>query len=828
MGGKRIATAALLLVAVLVVLVSLRWRERLPAEIPAPPVNPLRPDGEEGIVAAPASARDPDRSVAPEEGRLRAGPPAPAVPEGTEEAGRLVVHVLVQGSDEPIPEAEVTLTLDGSTIAGRTDEEGDCVLELPGRLPKVAMLVEKPGFFHAKGFWGAAEEATFRLFPSATLAGRILAADTKAPLPGARVSMPHGFCKDCEAVSVVADAEGRYELPGVPVDSPFLVFRVEVDGFPKQVEHFRVDAGQDPYAHDFLLDRGVLVHGRVVDLVSGIGVAGAVVEGEPVEASGDFRVRVAPPWMGDSVELHIEAPGYVQLWAPFSYERLREGEALHVPLPRCAVVEGVVRDEAGEPVAGARVVLAEDALARARSSMQGEERTPLSELPPEWRWNPLTTADATTDADGRFAIENAVPWQAHWTVRTWAEGLEPGKDLLERTPPPGERARVEIGLARSENAELASVSGGITINGSPGRFLGGTVRWSSDRAHGEAPLRGGSYALETATGRIRLEVEVDGLPPELEGDSLTLELEGGEKRIRSFDLVVPSAPITGRVLSGGEPLSREAVRASCSLVGTDPADWRSIGYDARTDDEGRYVLPVPDWEHDYRVEVHHAGEVSRREHVPAGASGVDFHLPASGTIRLRVREPDTARVLPLGSFALSWRRFGEGAYEPLDTSSMGAPDGDGWSAYELPRGPIDLVLAPRGLGSTYRPLTVEAVLVTSVPNEVELVAARGLELALVLASAEPIPRGHTLLLIEEEHWAAVSHDAERNSWTSPFGMGLFRRAVRFEEDRTCSLVGLPPGRLRFKSFPDDLVLEPETIDLSPSGPASVEVRWRSR
>ena len=130
----------------------------------------------------------------------------------------------------------------------------------------------------------------------------------------------------------------------------------------------------------------------------------------------------------------------------------------------------------------------------------------------------------------------------------------------------------------------------------------------------------------------------------------------------------------------------------------------------------------------------------------------------------------------------------------------------------------------------YLPFRVEGALISlGAPLRMEFVMNRGIEIELRLdPDAPPLPKGHAVVLVEEESWARIQHDVANNSWDSGgIGNGFFQRFLEFDDKRTKTIRGLAPGRFRFKVFPDDLVIEPAEVLVDGKTNAPVVVRWHA-
>jgi hypothetical protein len=186
-----------------------------------------------------------------------------------------------------------------------------------------------------------------------------------------------------------SDARGQIEL----ADARGLPLRISVQapGFARQV--LVLAASDAKAALELKLLRGALVQGRVTALRGRRGVEGALVtlsfQGlrKTATTNGDGEYRIGDVALGP-VKLHVSHPDFAEgeLAAVVSNpgRRDRAFELVSIDLEEPGAVEGDVRDERGDPVAGARV-----AVGRAPSYL------PAGALP---------RGVAVTDANGAFSL----------------------------------------------------------------------------------------------------------------------------------------------------------------------------------------------------------------------------------------------------------------------------------------------------------------------------------------------------------------------------------------------------------------------------------------
>src|SRR5262249_42594331 len=154
--------------------------------------------------------------------------------------------------------------------------------------------VEKEGFFHANADLERWDELTLRLARLASVSGRVVAADTGAPVAGATVELLHDHCHACPSNGTSTDAPGRFELAAVPRGRDVTFALAAADCAPQR-RALELRADEEHAELDFRLQRGFELSGHVLDFQSGAGIPGAHVGEIVTDASGAFRGRMLPP-----------------------------------------------------------------------------------------------------------------------------------------------------------------------------------------------------------------------------------------------------------------------------------------------------------------------------------------------------------------------------------------------------------------------------------------------------------------------------------------------------------------------------------------------------
>ncbi|MEM9801716.1 MAG: carboxypeptidase regulatory-like domain-containing protein [Planctomycetota bacterium] len=392
-------------------------------------------------------------------------------------AGGRVVGEVVGPDGGPVPGAEVALTTgamhfleamsNGEVAMLRTTADDAGRFAFRGVVPaegyELAAIGDGIAISHALDVAVRAGEDTHVVIvgrPGGTVRGRMMfrpEGGDAAPLPlaGARVgALPRGLrhLKLAREILIgthaVTGADGSYEIHGLPSGSADLL--AMADGHvPGRGPLVGVAAGTVAVAPDFVLQRGPMVRGRVVD-ADGVPVAGAralwniidvrAVEGQPSLAplllagmrdfaypesdpSGRF---VAGPFTGrPPYSLRVVAPGFETArleWQPSaagaSVDGVLSPESLDevvVELRRGGGVSGVVVDASSEaPVASFTVAVS--------GRIESNPAAPS-------RWNPFARGVEVEHPEGRFRIDEVAPGRR--TIEVQSDGYLDGRVELD-------------------------------------------------------------------------------------------------------------------------------------------------------------------------------------------------------------------------------------------------------------------------------------------------------------------------------------------------------------------------------------------------------------
>lgn len=634
--------------------------------------------------------------------------------------------------------------------------------------------------------------------------GVVRDARTGTAIAGARIARSRKAC-------VTSDRAGRYSIPDVPA-YPKANYRLDVYAEGHALTRVQVRArGPNDVRADIALGRGRLVRLAVVDAESHQPIrAGRVFfRGVPIgktDSGGGFALRTTAD---TALSLRIEADGYLAVtWTLRAWTS--EHTEFTLPMRRPARIDGTIVDGHGDPVQGAYL-----SFASLTWDVPKAEAAALG-LPGRAYDERIRVKPSPTMADGRFTI--VVPRRPEpFVVLVHREGYAPERMRVTA------RRTLRIVLHRG-----ATIHGQVRYNGEPWQ---GTLRWehTDSKRKGFTETREGRFAMtDVPPGRIVV-TPVGGQRTVPADQTASLVVEEGKVYERDFAWTEKLVTVRGKVTSHDGRCINASVRAW--LRGSHRfSDW------VVPDRNGRYALrlvpPGP-----YDIQVLTDSIPLERQRVPAGAIGVDFVLPELGKVRLRVVDAKTKAPLQWYSHerVLGWRPSGERGFRRLRVGVK-----DGRAEFELPAGLVDLSLRLR----THRPRVVRGVLVRAVakPMPVLVELEKGIEVRVRCRTGDGVLRDHALFLLSDDERQMVRGPfppqgapafGDDMSWsgalanTRVHGIHLWLQdpALTQRLVRTRVFEGLAPGRYHLVVFPNDLVVEPETIEVR-QGTETVDITWR--
>jgi hypothetical protein len=599
-----------------------------------------KPDPEVGP-AASASDRGGSRIVPVDVGRHPADQPPPnaaraAVPAATTPAiAATTVTIRGRLTDGSTPAANVELRFSPSLAIGpeldlrgladrdyrgtalTTDAGGRFSLELPagqkGRLvlTTTSDLLFADGPSHSVGIPGYARDTDLGdlgVTPASSIAG-IVRDEIGMPLEGARVVAARGVDWFPGGEAATTDAEGRFRIPGLGPGEHRL--SASAPGFVPIVKTVHLEAGRKHDEVVVALRRGASIGGTVIDD-----------RGRPIQGAkvASYRERELGPGVNvenlDSAEaVETDASGYfvlagleadnvvVRVWAnghgSETQRNVQVGRGdLIMRLERFGRVSGSLIDVAGKPIAGSNVTSSDGrdfGVPGLRMAMPGR--------------------GATTDADGRFVLENVRAGTSTLTATGKDHRPVEGVTVQVRPGESTENVRLvaDVGTAMDvlvvdpdgtpvANAEVRVVAAATTEPSGPGFRARRAIR--ADRGGGDVQVRFGDdpeilgHGKTDAEGRVR----IGGLP----AASVSLSATHDELAAsRATELSLPHRGVVEAVLTlrpggfvalrviGPERTPRPATRFR--VVGPEPSGDRTPTQDGETDGDGNARLgPLPE------------------------------------------------------------------------------------------------------------------------------------------------------------------------------------------------------------------------------------------
>jgi protocatechuate 3,4-dioxygenase beta subunit len=394
---------------------------------------------------------------------------------------------------------------------------------------------------------GTTDPVALVLAPTASLAGRVVDAESGKPLAGVRLV---ARAEGAAAFQSRSGADGRYAIRGLPPRRYRL--SAESERFVPWSRSVTVAAGQEE-AQDVPLTLGATLAGRVVD-EEGRPIEGALVqvtrggenvfrafvramEGEDAartDRDGSFRAtRLAP---GDNQRLDVRHDEHEErAVAGLSLVAGATRSGVTVVLRRGLSVRGVVKDEEGRPLAGAEVTLSRPLTLRAGRG--GRQMTFLG---------PGAQPRRETGADGRFEFR----------------GLKAGDYTVSARRAGFARATVDpvkVAEGRTTEPVALTLRPGSTISGFVRDKTGGASGWSlSAQAAGQEgrmPFGPGSLRSEEPTGPDGAFL-LEGL---VAGESYDLQVMGPSGLgPRKAGVVAPAEGVELTVTGAGQVLGRVA------------------------------------------------------------------------------------------------------------------------------------------------------------------------------------------------------------------------------------------------------------------------------
>jgi protocatechuate 3,4-dioxygenase beta subunit len=511
---------------------------------------------------APRSPPEPPRFEQPDAtGQARGGLPVAAA-EATPTPRYSIDGEIIDAADgTPLAQATVYAFMEGKVVAeGRSGADGAFSLDVPEKR-RYELAAGAAGHVHSQihECWTrekieAEPGGGVRIALERALRIRGTVVDQGArPLAGATLQSCNYFYKwDMGSVAYFVaptaaaiartDALGRFEITELPPRGR-TTFAVTLDGYGEA--RLRVDLAAAPVAEEYevRLDALPVLAGRVVG-EDGRPLAGAAaiplgqVSGFVITApassttdAGVFRI----PWRPGFSSLLVWALGCVPSIVPVQPHELLRGSLFEVRLAKAAELRGVVRDDQGLPVAGARVRVHHYEMEA--GGLRGRLYAPYLMMFKEdsaMQWHLLfrdpngcvCIPEAVTDPEGSFHLDVAaygdvitvlgVEREGYVDALTsWTDGSPPALARLVRA------ARVVITAADARTGALLP------------RFRVVVANPEASMVDQTNLATGEPMTAFVAPGTLRITVEAEGYQ---KSDVETVQLAAGAEFSRRFDL----------------------------------------------------------------------------------------------------------------------------------------------------------------------------------------------------------------------------------------------------------------------------------------------------
>lgn len=572
----------------------------------------------------------------------------------------LTGRTVEQGTQEPLPLVELVLTVQGPSLAPWQR------VEAPAE-ERVYASSDERGQFRVDGL----APGTYLLEARAPGHARTVQRNVRVPASGPltvalqAAGVIEGFVVDAQG-QPAADAEvqagGR---------SPQTVTTGQGGGFSLEVEPgthllsarrgeeagslekpLTVKAGQTVRDVRLRLGKGSVLEGRVVARATGAPIVGANLSVSPTGGAGDsgqavtdntghFSVGGLAP---GSYDLGVSAPGFSSLSRRGLTVTTGERFPLELSLTGTGVVEGRVKDSAGQPVVGARV--------------EGGSR-----------WGGSlgnTMAESRTDAEGHYRLEGLAAETVEITARREGEALGTSQQVEVRE---GGTSQLDFTLQDTGTVEgvvraargalpsepmivMASRRGGMffSLNGS------GIGRAEVDAA--------GSFRMTLPPGRYNLQPQLTARRSFMSTSGSQVQVEAG-KTVRA-ELTWQDNEATGEGVRGVVLEPEGAPSPGAFVTVASEGGMPGIRMMVPTDDEGRFFVSMPSMgtagaPQRLHVSARNGGRAGEALGVKLGEQEVVVKLRSGGAVRGRVVRSSgaavqgfTLTVQPQGSERMGW------------------------------------------------------------------------------------------------------------------------------------------------------------------------------
>lgn len=751
-------------------------RVAMPAAAAPNGAPPWAPDAIQGLVLGPAGKPQPDAAMT-----LRLAAPAAAGERGRAAA----ISRSVTGADgrfrfAPCPEGvlhELRVDADGCTPAR--------FVVVPGR------------------------ELQLDLRAAVALHGRVLAHGE--PVVGAALELTFGYPP--VPVAARSDAAGSYRFAAVPA-ATHLSLAVRCPG--SGVQRFPLLTAAEDSRYDVVLAGLRAVEGIVFDADTGANVAASLRADPDTEvARSDAAGRFVLPIAEEGCTLvWAFASGYAPTVCELALPPADAPPQLRIGLRRGATLQGVVRTEKGEPLAGAAVEVACTETPERPGQRPPGVRSGWRLPPPAPPVLPMGCSvrlpgpvHVVTAADGSFRVDGlgcgGGAFFAHVTATADGRGARTAAAVPLALP--GGTGHVELQLAPAARLSGRVHHGSEGVRALVELWLGGVLHSAPSNDRGEFHFGG------LPAGEGRLTAVRDGAP--FVRAEVAVSIPAGGTVVQDLALQGRLGRIVGVVRdasgepAGGLPLQAQADagRGGPVLAGV-------------TDARGEFTLLVPGEVGRYRLHVLAAIEPFVRDGVLADGPPLELVLPPSGIVRVELVLPEPFAAP--GGIDIAWRRTPGEPWRQVASQSPAAPDGQPLVfELHLPVGALELLLEPESnvCQEIVVPITVAA---GDAPVRLPVPLRAMPQLVVEFAGDRALLAGRTLQLQRHRRgdasWRGRRPDQEVDAY-----------AVEADAAGEALVGHVRPGRYGWSCDPDDLVLTPAEFDVAVE-PAQQRVRVEVR
>ncbi len=529
-------------------------------------------------------------------------------------------------SGAPAPGVNVGVWLRGGLATGKTNRSGELLM---GNLANEgsALIGDQQMVVLWGDGWATRTKSLEELEPTdgvlevgevemrrgGTIRGRVLDATTGNGIAGATLQSVGGLREELAIVGgarTVSGADGRFELAGVPARAhTLIVLHPDYIGSPDQEamdSAFDGSGGGEPIIpadrtsaqRDVKLQPAATLVGHVRG-PDGIPVPGAIVtlQDEMAMFHGMMGGH-APTAVSDAEGKFIlgglrpgEVIQVVATHRDFGRSKMLSvapGKPFEIRLTEPLLLHGVVVNEAGEPVGGARVTVApqEDESEIAVSRATGQVRPCM------------------TDAKGHFMIRNAPPGalEVTWDHRDYAPQMR-RIDIVPGTSD-HDLGRAVLRRGQSIEGEVVDADGNPVPNVAVHVYFERLAGWDQPElsANGTvlAPGRRFAQGRTDATGHFAIRGLRDGKYGveawRIGSYSAGATVTAGTKDVRIK--LVPAGTLNGRVMSGGKPVANAWVRVR---------HRSDTSASLETDQDGRFKLDRLPPHEVFEIKISHHG-----------------------------------------------------------------------------------------------------------------------------------------------------------------------------------------------------------------------------